>query len=98
MAIVRVTIDPNNPPELTVDERATLERHKALGDEDIDTSDIPELDAAFFERAEEKQLAVRLDRDVVEWFRSQGQGYQNRMNAVLRDFYERHRDRSKDGV
>ena len=98
MAIVRMTIDPNNPPELTAEDRARARRHRELSDEDIDTSDIPELDAAFFERAEEKQLAVRLDRDVVEWFRSQGHGYQNRMNAVLRDFYERHRDRSKDGV
>jgi uncharacterized protein (DUF4415 family) len=35
-----------------------------------------------------QQLTVRLDRDVVHWFRSQGPGYQTRMNAVLRRFVE----------
>ena len=34
---------------------------------------------------------MRLDADVVEWFRSQGTGYQTRMNAVLRSFYEAQR-------
>ena len=58
-------------------------------DSEIDTSDIPELDAAFFERDHKKQLTMRLDQDVVDWFKSQGTGYQTRMNAVLRAFYER---------
>jgi uncharacterized protein (DUF4415 family) len=34
---------------------------------------------------------MRLDADVVEWFRAQGRGYHTRMNAVLRSFYEAHR-------
>jgi uncharacterized protein (DUF4415 family) len=34
------------------------------------------------------QLTVRLDRDMVDWFRRQGRGYQTRMNAVLRSYYE----------
>ena len=38
-----------------------------------------------------KQLTVRLDADVVAWFKSQGKGYQTRINAVLRSFYEAHR-------
>lgn len=33
-----------------------------------------------------KLLSLRLDSDVVEWFRSQGAGYQSRMNAVLRSY------------
>ena len=98
MATIRMTLDPNNPPELTESQRAQLERHAALGDEGIDTSDIPELDAAFFERDTKKQLTVRLDQDVVDWFKSQGKGYQSRMNAVLRAFYERHRTRPGDGA
>ncbi len=33
-------------------------------------------------------VALRIDTDVLEWFRSQGPGYQTRMNAVLRAFKE----------
>lgn len=33
-----------------------------------------------------RQLTIRLDADVIEWFQSQGPGYQTRMNAVLRSF------------
>jgi uncharacterized protein (DUF4415 family) len=33
-----------------------------------------------------KLLSLRLDSDVVEWFKQQGPGYQTRMNAVLRAF------------
>lgn len=35
-----------------------------------------------------RQLTVRFDQDVVEWFKAQGAGYQTRMNAVLRSFME----------
>jgi uncharacterized protein (DUF4415 family) len=38
-----------------------------------------------------KQLTVRFDADVVEWFKGQGKGYQTRMNAVLRQFMEHQR-------
>ena len=91
MATTRMTLDPGSPPELTDEDRARAKWHRELSDDQIDTSDIPELDAAFFERPVKKQLTVRLDQDVVDWFRSRGQGCQSRMNAVLRAFYERHR-------
>lgn len=94
MGTTRITIDLDNPPELTEEERAYLERAGTRPDSEIDTSDIPELDAAFFERDHKKQLTMRLDQDVVDWFKSQGSGYQTRMNAVLRAFYERHRERT----
>jgi uncharacterized protein (DUF4415 family) len=35
---------------------------------------------------------AKFDADVVEWFKSQGRGYQTRMNAVLRMYMERHRN------
>jgi uncharacterized protein (DUF4415 family) len=38
-----------------------------------------------------KLMSVRIDYDVVEWFKSQGKGYQTRMNAALREYMERHR-------
>jgi uncharacterized protein (DUF4415 family) len=31
-------------------------------------------------------ISLRLDADVLEWFKAQGQGYQTRINAVLRAF------------
>src|SRR4051794_32309191 len=34
------------------------------------------------------QLTLRLDADVLDWFRAQGLGYQTRINAVLRTYYE----------
>jgi uncharacterized protein (DUF4415 family) len=34
-----------------------------------------------------EQVTVRLDRDVLRWFRSKGRGYQTRINAVLRSYY-----------
>lgn len=70
-------------------------------DADIDYSDIPELDDAFFETAalvtpsSKTQITVRLDDDVLEWFRGQGKGYQTRMNAVLKAYVESQRRRSR---
>ncbi|MCO6051233.1 BrnA antitoxin family protein [Mesorhizobium sp. RP14(2022)] len=67
-------------------------------DEDIDFSDIPELDGTFFEKARliapnerKQQLTIRFDPDIVQWFKAQGKGYQSRMNAVLRAYVDAHR-------
>lgn len=63
---------------------------EAMTDEQIDTSDIPPLDTDFFAKGElrlPKQkplISIRVDADVLEWFKAQGPGYQTRMNAVLR--------------
>ena len=64
-----------------------------MDDKDIDTSDIPELDDAFFQNAEVKvppkqPVTLRLDADVLMWFKSQGQGYQTRINKLLRRYME----------
>lgn len=75
-----------------------LKELKAIKDEDIDYSDIPELDASFWKNAvirkpeNKERLTVRFDADVVEWFKKQGRGYQTKMNAVLRSFYEAHKN------
>ncbi len=70
----------------------------AMPDEDINTSDIPELTEDFWKNAKvrypsegKERLTVRFDEDMVQWFRSQGRGYQAKMNAVLRSFYEAHK-------
>jgi uncharacterized protein (DUF4415 family) len=71
------------------------ERVDALSDEEIDTSDIPPLDEDFFLNAEllmpepKQVITMRVDKDVLDWFKAQGRGYQTRMNAVLRMYMER---------
>lgn len=64
-----------------------------MEDKDIDTSDIHELDDAFFQNAELKvppkqPVTLRIDSDVLVWFKSQGQGYQTRINKLLRAYME----------
>lgn len=76
--------------------KTDLKRLVRMSDEDIDTSDIPELDEDFFRRAElrvprKQPVTIRLDADVLEWFKSQGQGYQTRINKLLRSYMEAHR-------
>jgi uncharacterized protein (DUF4415 family) len=71
-------------------------RVDAMTDEEIDTSDIPELDETFFKNAvlwmpkPKKSISLRIDQDVLEWFKSQGKGYQTRINAVLKAYKEAH--------
>lgn len=75
-----------------------LERLRNLRDEDIDVSDIPEISPEVFARAvvargmkpvpRKKQVTLRLDEDVLDWFRAQGKGYQSRINALLRAYVE----------
>lgn len=42
-----------------------------------------------------KTTTIRFDADILEWFKSQGRGYQTRMNAVLRSYYEAHKPTHK---
>ena len=74
--------------------KTRLESIRSIRDEDIDYSEIPEADEEFWSRAElhmpqpKKGVYVRLDRDVLEWLKSKGKGYQTRMNAMLRALME----------
>jgi uncharacterized protein (DUF4415 family) len=75
----------------------SLEELAAQPDDAIDTSDIAELGDEFFRNAKlvmppgKRQVTLRIDADVLEWFRSRGKGYQSRMNAVLRAYVETQR-------
>ena len=69
------------------------QRLSRMKDKDIDTSDIPELDDAFFQHAElrlppKQPVTLRLDADVLAWFKAGGQGYQTRINQLLRRYME----------
>ncbi len=77
--------------------KSDLARIDALKDEDIDYSEIPDLSTlgeefwnqAVVQRAEPKvQVTIRVDREVLDWFKAQGKGYQTRINAVLRAYKE----------
>jgi len=63
-------------------------------DEGIDFTEIPELGPDFWKKAvlrtpqKKENLTLRLDQDVVAWFRAMGRGYQAKMNAVLRSYMQ----------
>ena len=77
-----------------------LEDIESIPESKIDYSDIPELDDSFWSNAKieypenKKPVTLRLDKDVLDWFKSAGKGYQTRINAVLKSYMEAHRKSS----
>ncbi len=77
---------------MTTKDRAKLKALAARPNSEIDTSELPEWTAAQwktavrgkFYRPIKKQITAKVDADVLEWLKSQGKGYQSRMNAILR--------------
>jgi uncharacterized protein (DUF4415 family) len=80
--LVTYEYDPANPPPLTDAQRAELDRLAAMKDEDIDFSDIPPLTEKFwanamrgkFYRPVKKQGTLRLDADLIDWFKARQGG------------------------
>ena len=74
--------------------KSDLKRIDGLADEDIDYTDIPAFDDDFLRDVDmrvspgKKPVTIRLDVDVLNWLKAQGRGYQSRINAVLRAYYE----------
>ncbi len=73
--------------------RTDWKRIDSLQDKDIDYSDIPKQGPDFFTQAilwpgPKKQITLRLDPDVLAFFRKTGRGYQTSINAVLRKYVE----------
>jgi uncharacterized protein (DUF4415 family) len=70
-------------------------------DDDIDFSDIPPLGPNFWKKAvvrmpqKKESLTLRLDHDVLIWFRGTGRGYQTKMNAILRSYMRSANDDNK---
>ncbi|PYE90118.1 BrnA antitoxin family protein [Phyllobacterium leguminum] len=89
---VRTKFDLNNPPPLSEKEKAELKALAEMPDSEIDFSDIPPLTEKFWENAirnpflkpTKTSTTVRIDSDVLAWLKSQGKGYQTRMNGILR--------------
>jgi uncharacterized protein (DUF4415 family) len=76
-----------------------LDELDAIPDDAIDTSDIPEVSAEFFKTARlimptsnaKVPVSLRVDDDVLAWFKEQGSGHLTRMNAVLRAYVQSHK-------
>ncbi len=84
--------------ELTDEQRAGIEALEKLPDDRIDTTDIPEVldwsDArrGVFYRPVKRQVTLRLDADVLTWFKvhaRDGRGYQTDINRALREHVQR---------
>jgi uncharacterized protein (DUF4415 family) len=78
-------------PPMTEERLAKLRALAARPDSEIDFSDIPELteewknaERGHFYRPVKRQITARVDADVLAWLKSQGKGYQSRINAILR--------------
>lgn len=71
-----------------------------MRDEDIDTSESPEITPEQFAKAvarrglkpmpRKKQITLRIDEDIIGWFKAQGDGYQTRINDLLRAYVDAH--------
>ncbi len=99
--IVKRTLDFERPPQLSAAHKARLDAVAAMPDEQIDYSDAPYLPDAVWTKAAEqlphskKQITLRIDAEVLEFFKRTGKRYQSRMNAVLRSYVETHKARAK---
>jgi uncharacterized protein (DUF4415 family) len=87
---VKFTLDPKRPPALT---KATKSRLAALSDKKIDVTDIPAIYSVAWKRPgslipeeNKRQITLRIDADVLSFFKTTGRRYQTRMNEVLRSF------------
>ncbi|MEM7133477.1 MAG: BrnA antitoxin family protein [Chloroflexota bacterium] len=74
-----------------------LDRFDEMTDEMIDTSDIPPLTDDFFEKATWRmpdtpvEVTIKIEPDVLAWFKAQGEDYQQRLSAALRLYADAHR-------
>lgn len=91
---IKKAISPKLTPKLLEESRRIAE----MPDEDIDLSDMPEVTdwsnavRGKFYRPVKKQVTLRLDADLLHWFKTQDggkRGYQTRINTALRKFVER---------
>lgn len=90
--VIRYDIDLGNLPVLTAKQRAELRALSQAQEEAMNYDDQPQLSRSFLQEAVRNPLykptktptTVRMDSDVLAWLKSQGKGYQTRMNAILR--------------
>lgn len=85
--------------ELTPTQLAELDALASLPDDQINTRDIPEqtdwtgAQRGLFYRPIKRQLTLRLDADLIAWFKDRapnGEGYQTSINSALREYVTQH--------
>jgi uncharacterized protein (DUF4415 family) len=88
--------------KLTDEQRQQLKKLAARPDSEIDFSDIPPIkelpsDAVIgkFYRPVKQSVTIRIDADVLAWLKSEGEGYQTRINEHLRERMQRSRQKTK---
>ena len=87
--------------KLTKQQSDELQRLAKRSEQNIDTSDVPEVEdwseaeRGRFYRPVKQQVTLRIDADLVAWFKSEGTKYQTRINAVLREYVQTHRHLQK---
>ena len=92
-------MDPKHPAPLSAAQRKRLAALSAKPDSEIDYSDIPKQTkvvkwsrpGALVPLQNKQQITLRLDTDVLNFFKRTGERYQSRINAVLREYVEAHR-------
>jgi uncharacterized protein (DUF4415 family) len=107
--IVRHSADELRAKREKGESRTDWARVDALTDADIeraideDPDAAPILDEEWFRQAEvrmpeaKRPVSLRVDRDVLDFFKAEGRGYQTRMNAVLRAYVDHHRQKRSGG-
>jgi uncharacterized protein (DUF4415 family) len=95
--------DPNKPAVLTAEEEQAWKYLQQMPDEEIDFSDIPDQSGKTgWRRASsapmqlvpsenKQQITLRLDADLLAFFKSTGKRYQSRINAALREYMNAHK-------
>ena len=97
---VKREIDLQNLPPLTDEQRARLSLLAKIPDSEIDYSDIPrQTETTHWTRPgtlvpieNKQQVTLRLDADVLSFFKETGRRYQSRINAALREYMNTHRN------
>jgi len=93
-SIIRRTLDPDNPPKITAEQKKRLAAIAAMPDSEIDYSDAPYRPDAVWTKSlgfplrNKRQISLRIDADVLDWFKATGSRYQTRINAVLRSYVQ----------
>ena len=98
-SMVHFRLDQKNPPPVIDEQRRRLEAIAAMPDKDIDYSDIPcKTDHVQWTRPgmllpteNKRQITLRVDADVLSFFKGTGKRYQSRINAALREYVTAHR-------
>jgi uncharacterized protein (DUF4415 family) len=86
-----------NSNQLTAEQQRELDALSAMTDDQIDTEEMPEsvewrnAKRSLFYRPVKQQITLRLDADVIAWFKAHtqeinGQGYQTKINRALREY------------